>query len=164
MSGPFRLQPGLPAAEMKTYAIEAPPCNFRRATCDEVECSAMANGWVTRVDESTELGQGQAHYIRHDSGRQFTETRERADVPDLPEYVGVLGAELTVFTFPAGQPCFRQASHRVPLERPELFVVREGDWRGNPRGIPVYRHTRPEFWVEDLHEHTDKLITLHERG
>jgi hypothetical protein len=150
VGSPFRLEPGLPAAAMKTYAIEAPPCNFRRATCIEVECSAMAGGWVTRVDESTELGQGQAHYIRAESGRLFTEDRDPAG--------------LTVFTFPAGQPCFRQASHRVPLDRPELWLVKEGDWRGNPRGIPVYRHTRPEFWVEDLHEHTDELITLHERG
>ena len=36
-----------------------------------------------------------------------------------------------VFTFEAGQQCFTQ--HHVP-DRPQFFVVRDGDWRGNPTG------------------------------
>jgi hypothetical protein len=47
----------------------------------------------------------------------------------------------------------------VPLERPELYVVRGGDWRGNPRG-EVRRHSGPDSWVNDFAEHQDRIARV----
>lgn len=138
----FRIDPLLPVQAYKTYEIRSPiATHFRTGTCDEVGCLAQRNGWRTKVDEMTDLGQRQAHYIRRQSGRKFTEDRE-----------GV-----TVFTFPAGQQCF--TTHKVPLERPELYIVRGGDWRGNPTR-DVYRHTSPGSWVDDMAEHQDRIARV----
>lgn len=107
------------------------------------------NGWKTAVDERTDLGQGQAYFIREQSGRQFTEERTP---------VG-----MTVFTFPAGQACFRASTHTAPMDRPPIFVVRGGDWRGNPQRRSRV-HTRPELWVEDCAENLDKVTERIKRG
>ena len=69
---------------------------------------------------------------------------------------------LTVFTFEPGQDCFAQ--HRVPLERDPLFLVRGGDWRGNPTGLQPYRHHRGEDWVDDFADHQDRIARQIERG
>ncbi|HEX6968890.1 MAG TPA: hypothetical protein VF174_08810 [Micromonosporaceae bacterium] len=136
-----RIDPALPAYAYKTYEITSPiSTHFRDATCDEAGCLAQRNGWETRVDETTDLGQRQAHYIRQRSGRQFT---ERLD--------GV-----TVFTFPPGQRCF--AGHKVPLERPEIYVVRGGDWRGNPFGDR--QRLSADAWVNDFGEHQDRIARV----
>jgi hypothetical protein len=145
-----RAQPRLPAQSMKTYAIYQPvDTHFRTATCEEVECKASQNGWITRLNvklpEQAEL----ARWIRDHSGRAF--------VAQGPNEAG----EMT-FQFAAGQQCFDP--HRVSLERPALFVVQGGDWRGNPRNIPVVKHTKPEFWVEDCATHMNTLATVVRRG
>ncbi len=138
----FRIQPKMPAHAYTTYQIAAPvSTHFRAGTCDEAGCLAHRHGWATTVDESTTLGQGQAHYVRKESGRRFVESRTGG---------------LTTFTFEAGQKCF--ATHQVPLERPELYIVRGGDWRGNPRG-EVTRH-RPDTWVEAFAEHQDQIACV----
>jgi hypothetical protein len=87
------------------------------------------------------------HTVRR-AGRPFTERTEDGEI---------------VFTFQPGTPCFRVSTHRVKTGRPELFIVRDGDWRGNPTG-QHRRHTRPEFWVEDMSEHLDQIKQLRERG
>jgi hypothetical protein len=144
-----RIQPALPAAAMKTYAIASPPATHTRpASCEEVDCRNWRRGWKTVVDENTDLGARQAHYIRKQSGRRYTAEHDEAG--------------LTVFTFEAGQPCFTQ--HRKSLERPELFMVRSGDWRGNPRGDQPVQHKRPEDWVEDFATHQDQLADRLKRG
>lgn len=136
-----RIDSQLPVGAMKTYSIVTPmSTHFRDGTCEEADCDGYKFGWLTVIDELTELGQGQAHYIRKESGRRFTETRNE------------LG--LTVFTFEAGQKCFRE--HKVRIERPEIFRVRDGDYRGNPTG-QLRVHTRPDFWVEDFAEHQQRL-------
>lgn len=146
----FRPDPALPAGQYKTYAIKTVPgVHTRRATCAEVECPAWANGWVSRVDERTDLGQGQAYYIRTQSGRGFTERR-------TPE-------GLTEFTFEAGQTCFASGSHEIQ-ERPSLFLVRDGDWRGNPRGTAPYVHATPDNWVDDFANHQIGLAEQIEKG
>ena len=144
-----RIEPNLPAQAYRTYEIAAPrSTHWRDATCDEVGCHHHQYGWRTVVDETTTLGQRQAHYIRAESRRRFGEHRDEAG--------------LTVFEFAPGQPCF--AKHRTRVERPELYLVTGGDWRGNPLGTPTRRHTRPELWVEDFQENQDALITRIERG
>lgn len=144
-----RIQPRLPVQAVKTYQVLTPVhTHFRAATCAEVDCPQHLHGWQTPIDESTELGQQQAWYIRNQSGRRYTENRDL-----LP---GV-----TVFAFQAGQRCFAQ--HKARLDRPELFLVRDGDWRGNPTGNKR-QHTRPEDWVEDFATNQQQLADQLEKG
>jgi hypothetical protein len=147
MRQPFRIAPQLPASAYKTYAISSPlSTHYRDGTCDEAGCLAHRHGWQTSVDEATDLGQRQAHYIRKLSGRRFTERRTE------------LG--LTAFTFEAGQRCFA-TPHKVPLGRPEIYVVRGGDWRGDPtRGEATRVHSGPDAWVNDFGEHQDRLARV----
>lgn len=141
-----RITPRLPVQVMQTYAIAAPvPTHFREATCREVECPHFERGWATYVDENTELGQRQADYIRRHSGRRFKESREKEGV--------------TTFTFPQGQTCFRP--HQVRIDRPEIFSVSGGDFRGRttePRILPAHG------WVEHMQENFDRLQTISEKG
>lgn len=117
---------------MQTYSLRSPlATHFRPASCAEVRCPAYAAGWVTRVPAGSQL-----EGLVRTSGRHWV-----AEVRD--------GAEV-VFSFEAGTSCFRAASHRTPLDRPEQFIVRTG------RG-PARLHTRPADWVEDLAEHLEKV-------
>jgi hypothetical protein len=67
---------------------------------------------------------------------------------------------LIEFTFEAGQTCFQASQHKVPLERPELYIVRGGDWRGNPRGTAPRQHSGPDSWLNDFGSHQDRLSRL----
>lgn len=136
-----RIRPGLPVHMMRTFQIAQPiNSHYRLATCEEVGCIPHAKGWRTTADELTELGQMQAHYIRTECGKRFTEERNEAG--------------LTVFTFEPGQKCFM--AHQVSLDRPAFFIVRDGDWRGNPTGRS-HVHTDPSHWAEELQETTSKI-------
>jgi hypothetical protein len=116
----------------KVYSIKKPQSTHTRsARCQEVDCEAQANGWIVAVDESTDLGQRQAHYIRDMSGRAHTESREGPS---------------TVFQFPPGEQCF--ADHRLPLDRPELYIVDR------------FRHSGPDPWLNDFGDHLDHLERL----
>ncbi len=144
---PFRLPPPGPVGAYKSYEFSMPEVTHTRpATCGQVDCPTQASGWITPVDESTELGQKQAHYIRRLSGRIHTEG---------PRDV------FTLFTFPPGEECFEP--HTIPLDRDPVFVVRGGDWRGNPMRERRIHH-RPDDWVEDFAEHQDRLATRITRG
>lgn len=149
MNEPNRIMPALDAGHMKTYEIRAPKStHFRPASCEEVECQAHARGWRTLVDVNTELGARQAFYIRKTAGRAYSEEAQPGG--------------RVVFTFLAGQKCFRE--HVVPTDRPPLFIVREGDWRGNPRQIEPRIHTRPEDWVDEFANHQSALAEQVKRG
>jgi hypothetical protein len=144
----FRIDPRLPVGAMKTYAIVAPvTTHFRPASCAEVDCDAYRNGWTTVIDTATDLGGKQANYIRLHAGRHFRATE--------------IGGMVT-FTFPPGQSCFR--THQVRLDRPEHFLVRDGDWRGNPRGTSPYQHTRAADWVDDFANHQQRLADRLNQG
>lgn len=139
---PFRVTPAMDATAYKTYSIRAPrSTHSRKATCAEVGCPNHENGWVTRVDEATELGARQAGYIRRMSGRKFAEGRDEAG--------------LTEFVFPPGQKCF--AEHFVPLDREPQYLVLGGDWRGNPRGDAPVVHRTFDDWANDFGDHQDRL-------
>lgn len=133
----FRPQPQLPAQAMKTYGIVAPSDRLVEVACEQVDCNRWREGWSSPIDESTDLGRRQAAYIRTYSGRSFREER--------------LGA-LTMFHFAAGQRCF--AEHRT---RPEIYIVRDGDFRGNPRGTEPRIHSGPQAWIADFGEHQERL-------
>lgn len=139
----FRIPPAMPVDAYKTYSIRSPiSTHYRPASCAEVNCPAHERGWMTTVDTTTELGRNQADYIRTTAGRHYTETRTEGD--------------LIAFHFPAGQRCFAADSHRVSLQRPEFYLVRGGDWRGNPQG-DTRKHARAADWVEDFGEHQQNL-------
>ena len=173
-----RLEPKLPVHAMKSYDIHAPlASHWRKATCEEVDCEGWRSGWITMIDERDLAPRGEetlahlpprertaahvrrlrqmanadearAYYIRHLSGRNFTESKDTA-------------TGKTVFDFPPGQECFDE--HRVRVERPEIFVVRDGDFRGNPtRERRV--HDSPDHWVEDFAEHQDQIAIQVDRG
>lgn len=103
----------------RDYRIRLPRDTSVRAACEEVGCESWQFGWETVVDERTVLGNQQAAYIRHRSGRTFTEMR---------------GSEpgVIVFRFGSGQRCF--AEHRT---RPARFLAGQrqvatlGDWIGD---------------------------------
>lgn len=143
-----RIPPKMPAQAYQTFGIVAPvSTHWREATCEEVDCPAYINGWSTHVDEATPLGEKQAHYIRREAKRSFTESKR----PD----------GLTTFEFKSGQTCFRQ--HKARVEREELFVRRTGDHRGSPDGFRrVY--DRPDQWVDDFATHQDEIARHNQRG
>ena len=145
-----RPTPTLPAAAMVTYAVVTPTeSHWRRASCEEVDCPNWRHGWETTIDEATVLGGQQAYYIRRQSGRRFTEDRRGA---------------LVTFTFEPGQSCFARDQHAVPLERDPIFLVRGGDWRGNPRHTPTKVHTRAVDWVDDMQTSLDRTRRRVEGG
>lgn len=141
----------LPAHSMKTYGAHQPvQTHTREATCDEVDCVNWREGWIMKVNESDpRLGAQQGQYIRYQSGKAFKTDCTCLDC-DMHKQEGY-----TVFHFYAGQQCFGE--HRVSLERPQLFIVRDGDSRGNPRGTRPKVHKKAEYWVEDFAEHQEKI-------
>ena len=139
-----RIEPNLPVGAYQTFSITAPRDATVAAACEQVGCEAWTRGWDSVIDERTELGQQQAVYIRTQSQRTFREMRTDAG--------------LTVFRFESGQRCF--AEHRT---RPEIYLVRDGDWRGNPTGRRR-QHTRPADWVEDMAENQGRLIDQQQKG
>ncbi len=147
---PFRLTPAGPAQAYQTFEIKTPhgPSFERPATCEEVDCDAWRNGWVTRVP----FGSGLAEAVVN-SGRPYAET------------TGLDTAERE-FMFAPGTPCFRSSTHRIAIrpDQPQVFLVKDGDWRGNPMGTRPRVHQRPEDWVEHAQEVTDNVIQRIERG
>jgi len=140
------ITPNLPEDHYTTFRLVSPPNMRRRIPCHDAQCKGYLEGWKTGVDESTPLGQGQAHYIRTQSGRRFS------------EYKTATG--LTVFDFPPGQRCFR--SHTVPVGDP-LCLRYRGDHR-TMRPQNVHRHARIDDWVDDFANTQDQIRTRLERG
>ena len=142
-----RPEPRLPASARKTFSILMPTkSHWRKASCAEVDCPRYLRGWKSQVEVMTER---QIHLIKAAKYRY----RELSVKPGE-----------TWWLFEAGQTCFQAADHRIRLGKPELFVVRDGDWRGNPRRTPELRHKRPEFWVEQFSEHQAKLARARNEG
>lgn len=146
-----RLAPAMPAHAYKTYGVSMPVrTHWRQATCEEAGCEAYRHGWVSTFDLSTDLGQAQYEHCKNDRERSFS--MQRASLT------------LAKFIYPPGNRCFRSGDHRVPLERPARFYVAGGDFRGNPRRVPVRVHSRAEDWVEDFSAHQDRIATAIQRG
>lgn len=121
-------------AATRDYIVRMPRDTTVVAACHEVRCEAWQSGWETLVDEGTPLGQARADYIRHLSGRTFTEHRAE-------------GGRMTVFRFEPRQRCF--AEHRT---RPAVWRV---------AGVQV---ATAGDWFGDLGEHMDRLETQLRKG
>ncbi len=146
-----RITPQLGAEAYQTFQMNAPlSTHWVERACDGkgVNCKAAENGWKMHLDLKTDLGQAQARYIKHDSGRRY----EIADQKD-----GVV-----TLVFPGGQPCF--ARHRVRLDRPENYLVKGGDFRGNPTGRQTRVHTNAEHWVEEFAENQARIADARKKG
>ena len=142
-----RIQPLMDAAAYKTYEIRSPlTTHFRPATCAEVNCPHYVNGWRVRIESLTP----DLQHAARNSGRKYTEQQ-------------VAPGE-TWLVFEAGQPCFKAHEHRTRMDRAPLYLVRDGDHRGNPRGTKARLHQRPENWVEDFAEHQQKLADEIQKG
>lgn len=144
MTEPFRLPAAGPVQAYQTFSVRSRPDQAVRTVCERVGCAAWRQGWDSTVDERTDLGAQQAAYIRHQSGRTFREMKTATG--------------LTVFRFESGQRCF--AEHKT---RPELYLVRDGDSRGNPTGRSRV-HTRAEDWVEHMQEEFGRFTEDRRRG
>ncbi len=143
-----RIQPLTDPRAYQTYQWLAPKAShFRPATCEEVECQEYLLGFVVTVDEHTELGQKQAHYIRHDRSRRHEEIR-------------TIDSTLTEFIFEPGQTGFGH-QHQVQI-RPEIFVKKDGDFRGNPTGRKQI--LSQQDWKDDFGEHLENLADEQEKG
>lgn len=155
LSGAVRLTPPLLAPQhRKTFSATMPKdTHTRPATCAEVDCENRRHGWQMVVDLSTPHGPAQANYLRNHSGRRFT-VREQPGAPGQHPIV--------IFTFPAGQNCFTE--HRVALDKPAVLQVKEGDWRGNPRGTPPITCRSTSEWVDRSGTLLTSLREAIERG
>jgi hypothetical protein len=144
MGEPNRLPPQGPVQAYQTFTVRSRPDRQLKTACERANCEAWRSGWESVIDESTELGKRQAVYIRLHAGRMFKEQRTAAG--------------LTVFRFESGQRCF--AEHQ---SRPELYLVRDGDFRGNPTGRRRV-HTRAADWVEHMQEQFGRFNDDRSRG
>ncbi len=140
--------PKLPVLAMRTYAIKSPiSTHTRPATCEEAGCMDFLRGWVLVMPRQ----HGMVPLLRRAA-------RQAIDMGDGRKRKCTVTQEdgnTVTFKFDAGQPCVKASEHRVSLNRPENYFVRGGDWRGST-GL-IRRHTKPEFWVEDMQERLDQI-------
>lgn len=140
-------EPRMGPEHYKTFSIHVPADDWRPATCEEIDCPDFLKGWQVRVEG---LPPKLLHAAQK-SGRRYRV---------LP-----VAANETWLIFEAGQPCFQASEHRIRKhEKPELYLVREGDHRGNPRGTRPRQHLRPEFWQEHFAEHQQGLADAFQEG
>lgn len=142
MSRPLnRVTPSLPVNKMVTHAIVAPlTTHWRKASCEEVGCLDFHNGWGLNTAGISD----NAVWLAKTSGRTFT-----VEYDDN-------GAE--VLLFESGQPCFRASEHRIRIDREELFILRNGDWRGNPDGAGAWPlvFSGADAWKDSLSTTLDR--------
>lgn len=158
MRQPYRVTPAMPQQAYRTFSVHMPiATHWRSATCEEVGCSRFLKGWKTSFVPDTPEGEKIRHFIK------TSPIKRSYKVARLPDRIEVI--------FPAGQECFLQdhpsTRHQVPtFDRPQIHVVRSGDWRTNTHTRHATRrvHTRAEHWVEEFAENQDRLKTAVERG
>lgn len=138
-----RLVPRGRPSQWQTFSVHRPlATHWRPATCEEVACPDFLRGWRLRVEG---LDPRDVHLATH-CGRSFQRVEG--------------GPGETWLIFKAGQACFQAARHVKQLERPELYVLRGGDWRqlGEPQKLS------PESWLDSFGENQEKLHDAKERG
>ena len=150
-NGEQRVPPKLPVHAMKTYEMRWPTSTHHRsATCAEVDCPQYLNGWQMGFDLTVPEKVEAANWVRNQSGLSFSFALTETTV---------------TFTFPAGQQCLesRIRPHTVTLEREPLYLVRGGDFRGNP--LRQQRaHVNGADFADDWHTSLDRLEEQMRRG
>lgn len=141
----------MPVAAYQTFSVHMPTeTHWRDATCEEVGCERWAKGWKTSFVPGTVEGDKIRYFIKSSPIRR--------------KYTVVRLADRTEVIFEAGQECFRQDAaatrHRRPVPRPQIHVVRGGDWRnGWDRRV-----VSSSEWVDRFATNQDRLKTAIERG
>lgn len=128
----------------KNYNIVAPlSTHWRPAnSCEEIQCQNYLRGFKVTLDPSDEKFERRAYLIKT-SGRKYTVEKNEAG---LIEYI-----------FPPGQDCFELPNHRVRLDIPQRYLVRE-----NIHERPV--ELKYSDWQEDFAIHQDNVKRKIERG
>lgn len=143
-----RIMPRLRVDKMQTYRIARPVATHTRpATCEEAGCQQFLRGWDTILP----VGHDMVPLLR----RAATAAMDLGDGVKRKCVVTREDAVTVTFRFEAGQPCWRWTEHRIGIDRPEIYLVRGGDWRANT-GL-IRKHTRPEHWVEDMQENLEAV-------
>jgi hypothetical protein len=141
----FRPQPKMAITAYKTYAVRVPrSTHTERISCTAAECDQHRDGWRTVLDTAEAAQLQLARWIRDECRRSFSWS---------------MAGTVVTFDFPAGQTCFRE--HRRQI-RPGLYVVRDGDYRGNPSGWKATMTERA--WVDDFGEHQQTLADEQKKG
>ena len=135
-----RPEPSQPVHRTVTYAVKSPRSTHTRpATCEEAGCKAFLRGFTVTLPVGSDRIEHLKRAMRgEEDGIKRLDARVERD-----------GGIVHVH-FAKGTACMGATRHRVSLNRPELYVVRGGDWRGST-GL-IRRHHRPEYWVEDFEE------------
>lgn len=142
------LKPKLPSRYYKTYEVAAPlDTHFRRADCAEFECDAYREGWTYK---KADLIAADLYDLVTHAGKRYKEM-SLDDSSDI--YV----------VFEPGQMCFQAASHRIPLQRPELFFSGRGDFRTFSQRR-ANQFDNAEQWAESFAEHQDIINRVVEEG
>lgn len=140
--------PSGPPQWFQTYRVTAPTStHWRKASCEEVGCTAFLKGWKTEIYVGTDLGQRQFNYITKESRRRFKMTKTGPDTFD--------------FVFEPGQPCFGRDKHKVRLDRPEHYSLILGDWR-QFEGVTTFKNS--DDWVSHFAEHQGHLNDRRQQG
>lgn len=140
-----RWAPVLPVTAMQTFGISQPlATHWRAASCAEVSCAHYLNGWATTV-----IVESPDDYLIRRAGRKWVSCE-------------AVEGGFVRYVFEAGQPCFRAASHRVPVDREPLYVVRSGDWRGCPNRDA--RQMNGPDWLDKFRTDTESVVSRMENG
>jgi hypothetical protein len=149
-NGECRFPPKLPAASMKTYELRQPlATHFVEVSCAQANCARRENGFIIGFDLTVPAKVAAANELAAIANRR-----------GMKWSYEVVGSTVQ-FTFAKGQDCFE--THRRALEREPLYIVRNGDFRGNPRKERKV-HTSGENFVDDFANHQDRLATRLEQG
>lgn len=140
-----RIAPQGRPEDYQTFQVTTPRDGGILTACQDAGCRYWREGWKSEIDERTELGRRQAHYFRYQSGRTIEREQKTAD-------------GRTVFRFAAHQRCFEEH-----WTRPEIYVVRGGDWRGNPTGA-IRQHQSAADWVEHFGLNQQALASQTQQG
>lgn len=143
---PNRPLPRMAPGAYKTYGLINPVGTHTvKVDCETYGCQNQRDGFLVPAMEGTPQGDAIAHAVRSQKQRGFTEVKQ----PD--------GS--THFIFEPGTECF--AEHRMPIGRPPLYVVKDGDWRESHN---KREHKRPEDWVEDFALNQQAVADAVQRG
>lgn len=135
--------------QMTTYALDAPShTHWRRASCAEVDCPNRKTGWRVKLQG---LDEKMLAFIKS-CGKRYHKLE--------------IDATTTYLVFEPGQECFAgdAGKHQVPVGRPFLYLVKGGDWRGNPLNVPTRVHTSADSWVDDFSTHAETVLKRIDQG
>lgn len=178
-----RPAPRVGAQHMQTWNISSPrDSHWRHATCAEM--CAEADDWRLQasfaaddVERARRLEMADKRdCLPHRCGWSTPVGIDSADEDEVKRYLTgakdgqrrsalVLpgaGPGLVQYVFQPGQACFNLSAHRLPLERPEFFLRRRGDWRAHLGGTRQY--DRPDQWVDDMSHNLDDWRRVQDGG